>query len=144
MSDRSKEDIHNFICDVEQKLLAQDQSDIPLKHYFANGVYAREIEIPAGTLLTGKIHKFEGINIISKGEITVLSVDGVKRIKAPYTFVSSPGCKRLGFTHSDTVWTCLHGTHETDLVKIECEQIAKDLSEVPQMINQAEAKVCLG
>ena len=43
------------------------QVECPLKHYFAPGVYLREIFMPAGSVVIGKIHKTEHFNIIQKG-----------------------------------------------------------------------------
>lgn len=110
---------------LEAEMLKQPQLNIEPKHYFAKGIYAREITIPAGTLLTGKIHKTEQLNIISKGRLTVVTEDGGEQmIEAPYTLVSPPGTKRIAFVHEETVWTTIHGTEETDLVKLEQMLIA--------------------
>ena len=105
------------------------QIDIPLKHTFSKNVYAREITIPKGSIIIGKIHKYQNMNIISKGEVSFFSIDGAVRVKAPYTFVASPGVKRVIVAHEETVWTTIHGTSETDLDKLEDEFIAKDYSE---------------
>ena len=106
------------------------QIELPITHHFSKDVYAREMIIPKGVLLVGKIHKYQNMNIISSGEISVLSVDGVKRVKAPYTFVSAAGAKRVGYAHEDTVWTTIHGTGETDVDKIEEQFIAKNYEDV--------------
>jgi hypothetical protein len=111
-------------------LESPNQVEIPVEHYFSEGVYAREMRVQKGTLLMGKIHKFKNMNILSSGEVSVLSIDGVKRVKAPFTFVASPGSKRLFFAHEDTVWTTIHGTDETDLDKIENHFIAKSYDEI--------------
>jgi hypothetical protein len=98
--------------------------DAMTRHHFALGTYAREIRIPAGTLITGKIHKTRHINIISAGRISVWSPgEDMRHISAPYTFVAEPGTRRVGYAHEDTVWTTIHATHETDLAKIEAEFI---------------------
>jgi hypothetical protein len=78
------------------------------RHYFADGFYAREIKIPAGVILTGKVHRHEHINVISQGRITVWTEDGMKTLEAPCTLVSRAGAKRVGYTHTDTVWTTFH------------------------------------
>lgn len=126
----SKEKITEMIFALQDKLIAEPQSEAPLKHYFSKELYAREMTIPKGTIVIGKIHKFESFTIISKGDISILSIDGVTRVKAPYSFVASPGAKRLVYAHEETVWTVMHATKETDLRKIEDEVIAKDYSEV--------------
>jgi hypothetical protein len=125
-----KAGLRGTIAELEAQFKELEQVDIPIKHYFSKDVYAREITIPKGAIVIGKIHKHENLNILSSGEITVVSVDGVKRMKAPCTIVSSPGVKRIAYAHTDTVWTTIHGTSETDLEKIEAEFIAKDYSEV--------------
>jgi len=98
----------------EAMLACPEQIHIEPVHYFAQGLYAREITIPKGTVLTGKIHLFEHINIISKGDISVLTETGVKRIKAPATIISQPGIKRVGYAHSETVWTTIHACDVKD------------------------------
>lgn len=95
--------------------------DLHVVHHFSKGVYARELHIPAGTTLTGKVHKFTNLNILSKGEISVSTESGIERVSAPYTVVSPPGTKRVAFAHTDCIWTTIHGTDETDLEKIEAE-----------------------
>jgi hypothetical protein len=108
------------ILQLEDKMREQPgQILIEPVHYFAEGLYAREITIPKGTLLTGKIHLFEHINIISKGDISVLTENGVKRIKAPATLISRPGIKRVGYAHEETVWTTIHACNEKDAEKAE-------------------------
>jgi hypothetical protein len=128
-------EMRGLIIALEQKMLSHANHltavDLETHHHFAPGQYARELHIPQGMLLTGKIHKHAHLNIISKGDITVWTEDGMKRIKAPATIVSKPGMKRVGYAHEDTVWTTIHATNETDLVKLEEELIAKDFSEVP-------------
>lgn len=111
---------------LEQELLKGEPIELPVNHHFAKGLYARELFIPAGTVLTGKIHRFEQINIISQGEISVLTEEGIVRIKAPYTLVSPPGTKRVGYAHEDTVWTTIHPNpdDETDLEALEMRLIA--------------------
>jgi len=42
---------------------------LPVRHYIAGGVYVRELSIPAGTVLTGYIHKHEHIAIVARRPI---------------------------------------------------------------------------
>jgi hypothetical protein len=117
------------IIRLEQEMREMDQVQIETKHRFSEGIYAREITIPKGCLLTGKVHKTVHLNIISKGDITVWTEEGMKRVQAPYTMVSQPGTKRVGFAHEETVWTTIHGTHETDLDTLERDLIEPEMIE---------------
>jgi hypothetical protein len=111
------------IMRLEAGILELPQVECETFHYFAPGIYCREIRIPAGMVLTGKIHRTEHINIISQGVIAVLTEEGRKLIEAPLTFVAPAGTKRAGFALKDTVWTTVHSTNETDLEKLERELI---------------------
>lgn len=103
----------------------------PVQHHFAPGAYGREMTIPAGLVVVGKIHKHAHINVISKGRVQVFTEqDGVLELAAPCTFVSSPGTKRVVHVLEETVWTTVHVTDKTDLAEIEREVIATDFSEV--------------
>jgi hypothetical protein len=111
---------------LETWMKEQPQLNLKVVNYFSYGVYARELHIPAGTLLTGEIHKFENFNILSQGEISVLTEDGMKRVEAPFSIVSPPGTKRIAFAHTDCIWTTIHGTFEKDVDKIKEMFIAFD------------------
>ena len=139
----NNKDVRESIFALEEKVGDAPQIEMPVINYFADGIYAREITIPKGTVLTGKIHKTLHLNIISKGDISVVSEDGTKRIKAPYTFVSQPGAKRAGYAHEDTVWTSIHASKETDLDKLEAELIVEsyDQLEAPVQYKQIEGEV---
>ena len=104
---------------IEGEMLKCEQREIPIKHYFSPGVYAREITIPADTLLTGRVHKYAQLNILSGGEISVLTEEGIVRVKAPFTVVSPPGTKRIAYAHTECTWTTILHTEETDPDKIE-------------------------
>lgn len=105
----------------------------PVKHHFAPGSYGREMTLPAGMVVVGKIHKHAHINVISKGRVQVFTEQaGVLELAAPCTFVSSPGTKRVVHVLEETVWTTVHVTDKTDLAEIEREVIATDFMEVEQ------------
>ena len=105
----------------------------PVKHHFAPGSYGREMTLPAGMVVVGKIHKHAHINVISKGRVQVFTEQaGVLELAAPCTFVSSPGTKRVVHVLEETVWTTVHVTDKTDLAEIEREVIATDFMEVKQ------------
>jgi quercetin dioxygenase-like cupin family protein len=97
-----------------------------LKHHYAEGSYAREMLIPKGAIIIGKIHRHSHVNVISKGRIYVATEFGSEILQAPYTFISKPGTKRAVYALEDTVWTTIHVTEETDLEKIEEVVIAPD------------------
>ena len=118
-------DLRARVLELEAAMLAvPDQVSIEPKHYFAPGLYAREVMVPKDTLAVGKIHRTEHISVISKGDVSILTEHGVIRVQAPYTLIAKPGTKRAVYAHEDTVWTTFHPSEETDLVKLEEKIIA--------------------
>lgn len=109
----------------------------PVRHIFAPGAYAREMLIPAGTIIIGKIHKHAHLNFITKGRARVVTEFGPTEITAPHTFVSQPGTKRVVHALEDTLWTTVHPTNETDLAKIEDHVIAKDYEELTAFLGES-------
>ena len=123
---------------LEDELRKHPQLDVPITHHFAPGVYAREMRVPAGTLLTGKIHKTEHLNIISQGHFSVSNMGKTMDIVAPYTFVSPAGTKRAIYAHEDSTWTTIHVTEETDLAALEEETIADSFEEIQHLLDRED------
>ncbi len=98
--------------------------ECPLMHFFAEGVYVRQMLIPAGVALVGHIHRQPCVNMVL-GEIEVATEDGRKRIVGPITFASPAGVKRAGYAIRDTLWTTIHANpdNERDIDKLEAALI---------------------
>lgn len=110
------------------------------KHHFAPGAYARELFVPAGRIVVGKIHRHAHVNVLSQGKCMVFTEDGLVELEAPHTFISTPGTKRVVFTLTDIVWTTVHVTNETDLAKLEAELIAPSYDDLDQIAGEATAR----
>lgn len=96
------------------------QVAIETRHFFGGGVYEREIFVPAGTLITGKIHLTEHLAKLSVGTMTIYSAEGAATFTGPATFASAPGVKRLGYAHTDCWFSNFHVVGETtDIEAIE-------------------------
>lgn len=124
------------ILSLEATCRKHEQVELEVKHHFASGVYARELHIPKGVCLVGKIHNYEQINVLSKGKIAVVTDEGYKELSAPLTFVSPAGVKRAGYTLEDTIWTTFHMTDTDNLDAIEKLHIAPSYAE----FNKLEGK----
>jgi len=103
-----------------------------ITHYFAPGVCARQMFLPAGSTWVGKIHKTRHVSIISCGKAILSTENGDAPIliEGPYTFVNVPGEKRALYILEDMIWTAIHVTDETDIAKIEDEVIAVSFDEL--------------
>lgn len=99
----------------------------PIRHIHAPGIYAREITLPVGTVLVGKIHRERHINFIERGHVQMFTeFGGLEELSGPCMLVSEPGTKRTVHVLEETVWTTVHHNpnNETDLEKLEALVIA--------------------
>ena len=118
-----------MIADLEGVLGDMDQLALEPVHRFSEGLYARELTIPAGSVVVGKIHKHAHLNVIMSGRVTVTTPFGSDELEGPVIFESKPDTKRAVYAHTDTVWITFHPTEETDIEVIEEQIILKDYSD---------------
>lgn len=117
---------------LQEALNAVPQVDCPVRHYFAPGLFAREITIPAGTCLVGAVHKTENIAVLSAGRILLMTDGGPVEITAPHILTVKPGQKNAAVAVEKAVWTNFfpNPDNETDIEKLVIkltESVASDL-----------------
>lgn len=113
----------------ERALAELPPHDFVTRHHFTQAgpgrwLYARELEIPAGAHLTGKIHRTENFNVLSKGRIAVTTDRGVELLEAGAHLIAPAGTKRAAVALDDCIWTTFHVVTTRDLELIERELIA--------------------
>tara|TARA_R110002153_G_C13263379_1_gene492620 strand:- start:667 stop:1272 length:606 start_codon:yes stop_codon:yes gene_type:complete len=104
----------------------------PVKHTFAGGCYVREIHNPANELIVTKIHKKEHPFFLMKGEMSILTEDGIEHIKAPYQGITKPGTKRAIYTHEECIFITVHATSNTTIEDVEDEVVCTEYKDLPQ------------
>lgn len=95
------------------------QVEMPVKHHHSDGVYIREIFMPAGTVVVGKEHKTRHLNIILEGKCIIWTVHGKMLGRPGMTFESFPGMKKALYILEDTKYMTVHPTDEQDQDKLE-------------------------
>jgi len=112
-----------------QEAMLPIQSEQPEpKHFFAPGMYLRELTIPAGMLMVGKIHKHGHFLMVLKGRAEVISEFGRMIVEAGHISVSPPGVKRIVLALEEVQFVTVHlnQTDTEDLVLIESEHIERE------------------
>ncbi len=99
---------------------------LPVQNWFANGMYARSLEIQAGVVLTGALHRFDHLSILLKGEMTITSPEGPKRIHAGDVFVTRAGSKKAGYAHIDSIFLTIERTDRTTEAEAMDELVTND------------------
>jgi len=111
---------HLPIYQLEAEILKLPQVEMPVDHDFCNGLYARTMHIPAGTILTGAIHREESFFLVRKGELIVSTDNGPRTIGPGDMSISKIGTKRAGIALTDVEVTTFHAnpTNEQEPQKL--------------------------
>ena len=128
VKDGTRLDRRAAIALVEEETLKLPQVDQPLNHYFANGLYWREIFNPKGCIITTKIHGEQNISVITKGRLSCITEEGLEILEAPMMFITKPGTKRVLYAQTDVIFNTIHPnpTDSRDIEELEARIIAPD------------------
>lgn len=112
----------------ESMLEIQCQPPMP-KHYFAPGMYLRELLVPAGMLIVGKIHRHAHFLIVVSGKAEVISEFGRAVVEGGHISESPAGVKRVVLAIEDTRFLTVHLNKDDsqDLEIIEAEHIEPEI-----------------
>ena len=114
--------LQSNIFKLQDFMLQQEQAETETIHHFSDGIYARELRIPAGVCIVGALHKTKHFMMVSKGRCSIATHEGSTVVEAPYIVETQPGIKRVVYAETDSVMITFHVTNETDIEKI-AEQI---------------------
>lgn len=117
---------------LETEILAQPQVHMPIANEHCDGLLARSMFIPAGTIATGAVHRSEGFFLVRYGSLIIDTPDGPAVLPVGHMAITRVGCKRAVIALTDVVVTTFHPnpTNETDpdaiwdLFTIPAEQLA--------------------
>lgn len=124
--------------------LPGEKMDLQVEHEFVDGMYVRRLFIPKGTLLVGKVHRQPCVNVCEKGDISILTETGSRRVTAGFTGISQIGIQKVGYANEDTVFTNIFRTDEQDIEKLESEIACETREEFEQLASVPDALVIEG
>lgn len=93
---------------LQDQLLQMPEAEIITLHNFLPDIYERVMQAPAGTMIVGAAHKTPYRVRLEKGTITVNIGTDVRTLTAPCEFDAPAGEQRIGYTHSDVIWTDIY------------------------------------
>ncbi len=116
------ETLENAMLASDDIRIAKGNSDMfPLKHSFSEGVYIREMFMPQGGLVIGKLYKISHTWFLLSGELEVATDEGTEYYIGP-CYVNAPeGTKRVLHAVSDVIFVNVYPNPEniTDTDKLE-------------------------
>ena len=121
---------------LEEVMADLPQVGIVTWHVLHGGMYARTIQIPAGTALTGALVKVPTILTVN-GDVTVFANDVEMRMTGYNVIPASAGRKQAFIAHADTDLTMVFTT-EVDNISDAEEQFT---DQAVQLMSRAEEAV---
>ena len=133
------------IIALKDRMLAlspNEQTEMPVTHELLDGMYMRKLFIPKDTIVIGKIHLKGCFNFVEKGDISVMTETGAKRVQAGYTLTTPAGIQKVGYAHEDTIFINVFRTDETDIDKIEAEIATEDYAALTGITIEQTGAIC--
>tara|TARA_R100001594_G_scaffold103464_2_gene138117 strand:- start:494 stop:979 length:486 start_codon:yes stop_codon:yes gene_type:complete len=140
---KSVADGKNVIVGTKENPIITNNERIPIRHFFMDGVYVREMKMFKNMVIIGAIHKHLHMCFLLEGHLTVANEDGVTEHKAPCYIESSPGVKRILYAHEDSLWYNTHKnpSNTEDVDQLEKEIVAVSYDEYEEYINNKNNKL---
>ena len=131
-------DNNNIIAGTKEKPIVNDNPNIPIQHFFMDGVYIREMTMFEGTVVIGAIHKTLHMCFLLEGSLTVADENGVKDYIAPCKIIATPGVKRVIHAIEDSIFVNVHKnpSNTKDINKLEKDLVALSYEEYEKYINK--------
>ena len=95
--------------------------NFPLKHTFADGIYIRQMDMKAGSMVVGAIHNHL-----------------IEEFLAPCYVLATPGSKRVIYATEDSIFINIHKNPDNvkDINELESEIVSKTFEEYEQYIKK--------
>lgn len=103
---------HKELFDILEGTFA---CDLGIIHNFSDGLYAKQMHVPAGYVVGTHTHKYSHLSILAKGKVIVRTDDSEKLVEAPACLEIEKGIHHSIEALEDAVWFCIHATNETDV-----------------------------
>jgi len=134
---KSMADGETVIAGTEENPIVTNSKKIPIRHFFMDGVYVREMKMYKDTAVIGAIHKHLHMCFLLEGHLTVANEDEVVEYIAPCYIESTPGVKRVLYAHEDSLWYNTHKnpSNTKDVIQLEKEIVALNYEEYEKYIN---------
>jgi len=129
----NRADLRKKILDAEDRIQNSPDKveEPPHIDHFSKGLYARELFVPAGIVMSTKIHLVDHFLFVMKGRAVVVDeFNGVKDIVGPCMMETKAGTKRILKVTEDLLLITVHATEETDVDIIESQVVGTEFPEL--------------
>tara|TARA_R110002073_G_scaffold2906_2_gene18809 strand:- start:6003 stop:6467 length:465 start_codon:yes stop_codon:yes gene_type:complete len=112
--------------------------NFPLKHTFADGVYIRQMDMQADSMVVGAIHNHLHVWFLLTGHLMVVTEDTKEEFIAPCYVLATPGSKRVIYAMEDSIFVNIHKNPNNikDIKKLEDDLVSLTFEDYEEYINK--------
>tara|TARA_R110000782_G_scaffold237807_1_gene324267 strand:+ start:531 stop:995 length:465 start_codon:yes stop_codon:yes gene_type:complete len=112
--------------------------NFPLKHTFADGVYIRQMDMQADSMVVGAIHNHLHVWFLLTGHLMVITEDTTEEFIAPCYVLATPGSKRVIYAMEDSIFVNIHKNPNNikDIKKLEDDLVSLTFEDYEEYINK--------
>ena len=112
--------------------------NFPLKHTFADGVYIRQMDMQAGSVVIGAIHNHLHAWFLLTGSLAVVTEDTTEEFISPCYVLATPGSKRVIYALEDSIFVNVHKNPDNikDIKKLEDEIVSLTFEDYEKYIKK--------
>jgi hypothetical protein len=112
--------------------------NFPLKHTFADGIYVRQMDMKAGSVVIGAIHNHLHVWFLLTGHLAVATEDSIEEFVAPCYVLAKPGSKRVIYAIEESIFVNVHKNPKNikDIKKLEDEIVSLTFENYEEYINK--------
>jgi len=112
--------------------------NFPLKHTFADGIYIRQMDMKADSVVVGAIHNHLHVWFLLTGRLAVITEDTTEEFISPCYVLATPGSKRVIYAVEDSIFVNVHKNPNNikDIKKLEDEIVSLTFEDYEEYINK--------
>tara|TARA_R110000824_G_scaffold43033_1_gene126032 strand:- start:781 stop:1245 length:465 start_codon:yes stop_codon:yes gene_type:complete len=112
--------------------------NFPLKHTFADGIYVRQMDMKADSMVVGAIHNHLHVWFLLTGRLAVITEDTTEEFISPCYVLATPGSKRVIYAIEDSIFVNVHKNPNNikDIKKLEDEIVSLTFEDYEEYINK--------
>ena len=112
--------------------------NFPLKHTFADGIYIRQMDMRANSVVVGAIHNHLHVWFLLTGRLAVVTEDTTEEFISPCYVLATPGSKRVICALEDSTFVNVHKNPNNikDIKKLEDEIVSLTFEDYEEYINK--------
>ena len=112
--------------------------NFPLKHTFADGIYIRQMDMKANSVVVGAIHNHLHVWFLLTGHLAVVTEDTTEEFISPCYVLATPGSKRVIYAIEDSIFVNVHKNPNNikDIKKLEDEIVSLTFEDYEEYINK--------